>query len=144
MMQIPTAQLGRFAFGLDTASVDAINRNWSFRWVSQDRLGLNPAKQFTGLGDQILSISGIIFPSEIGEAYFVEEIAKEAGKGNPLLLVTNIKDVGQVLGYWCVTGCQETSSNLDYRNQARTISFSLSLSFYGDRNGNSAIQNAVG
>ncbi|WP_067517824.1 phage tail protein [Endozoicomonas ascidiicola] len=143
-MQIPTAQLGRFAFGLDTGSVDSLSRNWSFRWASQERLGLNPAKQFTGLGDQTLSISGMIFPGEIGEAYFVEELAKEAGTGNPLLLVTNVKDVGQVLGYWCINSCQETSGNLDYQNKARTISFSLSLSFYGDRYGNSAISNARG
>lgn len=143
MMQIPTAQLGRHVFGLTTASVDTLNRVWNFRWASQDRLGLHPTKQFTGPGNQTFSIPGMIYPGEIGDPYFIEEIAKDGDKGHPLLLVTNIKDVGRVYGYWCLEGCQETSGNLDYRNQARTISFSLSLSFYGDRYGNSTIPNTI-
>lgn len=143
MLQIPTAQLGRFVFGLNTGSVESLSRNWSFRWASQDRMGTMPAKQFTGISDQTLSLSGMIFPGEIGEAYFIEEMAKEAGKGHPMMLVTNIKDVGQVMNWWCITGCQETTSHLDAMNQARVISFSLSLSYYGERYGNSTVPDTI-
>ncbi len=144
MMNIPSAQLGRFVFGLDTASVDSLSRTWSFRWASQERLGLTPAKQFTGIGDQTLELSGVIFPGEIGEAHFIEDMAKEAGNGKPLLLVTNIKGMGQVLHWWCITGCRETANGFDSVNQARRIGFSLSLSFYGERYGNSTLPDPVG
>lgn len=142
-MQIPTAQLGRFVFGLDTGSVESVSRNWSFRWASQDRMGMMPAKHFTGLGDQTLSIFGIIFPGVIGEPYFIEEMAKEAGRGHPMMLVTNIKEVGQVLNWWCITGCQESNGNLDTMNHARSIGFSLSLSYYGERYGNSTVSDSI-
>ncbi|MTI13429.1 phage tail protein [Sansalvadorimonas verongulae] len=131
----PSAKLGNYVFGLTTASIDSLSRSWAWQWANQNRLGNRPVKQFGGIGDQTISLPGIIIPGEYGEADYIERIAAEADSGHPLLLVTNVNGVGKVLGYWSVTRCQQTSSQLDAFMQARQIDFTIGLSYYGDRYG---------
>ena len=56
------AKLGNFKFEVATAAYDKFSRSTKYRCPKQDQFGQMPAAQFTGKGDDTISLSGIIYP----------------------------------------------------------------------------------
>jgi phage protein U len=54
--------LGTYRFSIDTAAYQTLKRRQSYRWQSQERLLRSPAQQFVGLGDDTITLAGVIYP----------------------------------------------------------------------------------
>lgn len=124
----------QFRFAIDTAAYQSLTRRTEWRWPSQERLWNEPARQFTGKGNDEITLEGVILPAfrgGIGQIKAMRALADAAlrdGSGaRPLLLVTGY---GEVLGEWVVTGLEEEQPVIGPSGAPLEQRFRLQLAAY--------------
>lgn len=120
--------LGAFRFSLDTAAYQSLERSHSWRWEGIDRIGVRPAQQFVGPGEETVTMSGSIYPAYRGGLKQLPAMRAEADKGEPLLLVDG---TGLSWGQYCITKIDETQTVFFSNGMPRKIDFTISLTAYG-------------
>ena len=119
--------LGRYAFGLNTAAFQELNRNTEWRWPSQDVFESRPALQFTGKGEDTITLPGIIFPEYWGGTGQLNTLRALGDEGRPLTLIDGR---GNVLGRWVITGVSERQSVFAAAGVPLRQEFTVSLKRY--------------
>ncbi|MGE4339445.1 MAG: phage tail protein [Pigmentiphaga sp.] len=132
--------LGWFPFMVGTAAHQSIKRSSEYRWAKQERLVRAPARQFVGEGDTTFELAGYLLPHYTGGADSLNLLRKMAGMGEPMNLIDHF---GVMYGRYAVEGIEETGTELDVKGQPRHVSFSLSLSIYGEDEPGDLISAAV-
>lgn len=117
-------QLGSFQFGINTAAYESLSRTDEWRWPEQERYGQEAALQYTGPGAASVTLDGVIYPEWKGGLGQLDAMRREAGKGQPLVLVDGR---GQALGMWVIERVGETQGTFAAGGVARRIEFSLQL-----------------
>lgn len=124
----------QFRFAIDTAAYQSLQRRTEWRWPAQDRLWNDPARQFTGKGQDEITLEGVILPAfrgGLGQIKALRELADAAlrdGSGaRPLMLVTGY---GDVLGEWVITGLEEEQPVIGPSGAPLEQRFRLSLAAY--------------
>lgn len=118
-----------YLFNLDTAAFDELRRSTAFRWASQERLGRRPAQQGIGMGDEKITLKGVIFPGFKGGLKQLDTLRRIGGQLQPLTLTTGY---GDVLGTWCLASIEEEQSALMQGGIPRKQGFTLEFVCYGD------------
>ncbi|KQQ67847.1 phage tail protein [Pseudomonas sp. Leaf127] len=118
-----------YYFNLDTAAFDELHRQTSFKWAGQERLRRSVAQQAVGLGEDKISIKGVIFPGYKGGIGQLNTLRSIGRNLQPLNLVTGY---GEVLGDWCLLSVDEEQSNLLAGGIPRKQGFSLEFVSYGN------------
>lgn len=121
--------LGGFQFSLNTAAYQDLTRSTGYKWGSHDRLGQNPAKQFTGYGDDTMSLQGIVYPEFRGDRFQIENLRDIAKQGQPLLLVSGL---GSILGRWVIDKIDEQQSIFAGSGVARKQGFTVSIQYFDE------------
>ncbi len=121
--------LGEYQFSMSTAAHDDMQRKASYRWSSQARLTREPAMQYLGMGKTTIGLKGSIYPGFRGGLTQIDDMKKEAEKGEPLTLVDGR---GNNLGRFCIKEISDTEKNFIGPGAPRRIDFSLSLEAYGE------------
>lgn len=121
--------LGGYQFGLNSAAFQELNRNTEWRWPSQDVFEERPALQFTGPGEDSITLPGVIFPEYWGGTGQLDTLRALADKGKPQ---TMIDGRGNVMGEWVITGVQERQSVFAAAGVGRRQEFTISLKRYSD------------
>ncbi len=121
-------RLGEFTFSLDAAAYQQLRRQTDYRWPAQQRIGPLPARQFTGPGQDTISLNGTLYPQFRGGTRQVEALRQQAGHGNPLRLMDG---AGRPWGQWIITRIEETLQVLFADGTPRRIHFRLELARYG-------------
>lgn len=118
-----------YFFNLDTAAFDELRRSSKFRWASQERLSRRPAQQGVGIGDEKITLKGVILPGLKGGLKQLDTLRAIGGKLQPLTLTTGY---GDVLGTWCLENVDEEQSALMQGGIPRKQAFTLEFVRYGD------------
>ncbi len=127
---VPMLRLGSFNFSINIAVFQEMSRSSEYRWPGQERFGQMPALQFTGIGDETITLPGVIFPQYKGSANAMEKIRAMAAAGEPYLL---LDAQGKIYGRWVITRVDETRSVFAAFAMPRKIEFSVTLQrFDGD------------
>lgn len=126
------AKLGDYTFGLDTAAFQQLQRDTAFRWASIKRIGREPALQFTGLDDDTIEMSGVIYPHFRGGLSQMSQMRAAATRGEALPLVYAFQQVGQYCGLWCIKNIREGRTTFLRDGTPRKIEFTVSLVYYGE------------
>ena len=121
--------LGQFVFGIDTLSYQQLQRQNSWRWAANNRVGQRPARQYVGQGDDIITLSGWIAPELKGDATAVDQLRMLADKGEPQVLVDA---TGTVFGLWVIEGLTETGTLHRIDSKPRRLEFSLTIARVDD------------
>ena len=121
--------LGVYRFALSTAAYQSLKRQSEYRWQELNRLGANPALQFTGFGVETIDLEGVIYPHFKGGLRQVTLMRAEAGIGKPLMLISGN---GSAFGRWCIAKISENQSIFMKDGAPLKIEFSLSLKRYGE------------
>ncbi|MGX2040663.1 phage tail protein [Methylocaldum sp. MU1018] len=116
--------LGDFIFELRTAPFQQRQRSTQQRWAANNRVGLPPAHQYVGPGDDTLTLSGVLYHEVTGHAPDVEALRVLAAKGEPQLMVD---DGGYLRGWWIVEGVDETGSEFFADGTPRKLEFTVHL-----------------
>ena len=116
--------LGMFPFGVDTLAFDEIQRKSSWRHATATRIGARDASQYTGPGDETVSLPGSVFTEIADGEVSLDEIRRMANTGNAWPLVDGR---GYVYGAFVITTLNETSKAFWPDGTPRRIDFSIEL-----------------
>lgn len=117
-------QLGSFQFSVNTAAYQELKRRSEYRWPKQDLYGRRPGRQFTGPGDESMTITGTIFTEYRGGLGQIEQMRAQAGRGQPLLLVNGY---GGLMGRWVIESIEEGQKVFAAFGRPRKQDFALQL-----------------
>ena len=118
-----------FYFNLDTAAFDELKRSSEYRWASQERLSRRPAQQAVGMGEERITLTGVIFGGFKGGIKQLDTLRSIGAQLQPLGLTTGL---GDVLGNWCLKNIEEEQSALLQGGIPRKQGFTLEFVRYGD------------
>lgn len=116
--------LGMFVFSLSTAAYQELQRQTEWRHASNSRIGMAPARQFLGRGDDSISLPGVILPELAGTALSLDAVRLMANTGKAWPLV---EGSGRIYGLWVVDSLTETKTVFFSDGTPRRIEFNISL-----------------
>lgn len=115
---------GEFVFQLSTAPYQNLGRNRSFRFEKTERFNARSAYQFTGVGDDTINLSGVVYGGQIGSYQSLEEIDQNARKGESETLIDGD---GNIIGEYVLTSFETTSTEFLNNGKPRKVEFSMTL-----------------
>ena len=116
--------LGMFVFTLDTLPYQQLQREMEWRLASNPRVGRRPAYQYTGPGEDTITLSGVLLPELTGGdmSLAMVKLMAEQGKAWPL-----IEGTGMVYGWYAIEKLSEDRTEFFSDGKARRIDFTLTL-----------------
>lgn len=117
-------QLGSFQFSITTAAYQELSRRTAYRWAQQDLYGRLPGLQFTGPGEDTMTLPGVIYPEYRGGTGQLNQMRSLAGRGTPLMMVSG---VGQIMGRWVIESVDEKQAAFFAYGVPRKQEFTLQL-----------------
>ena len=121
--------LGFFVFSLHTAAYQDFQRQTAWRHPSNSRVGLIPARQFIGKGDDTINLDGLLVPELVGQLQSLDALRAMAdtGKAWPL-----IEGTGIFYGLFIIEEVSETHTIFFGDGAPRKIEFSMKLTRVDD------------
>lgn len=115
---------GMFVFAIPTATYQSLQRSTNWRHASNSRIGVAPAYQYLGPGEDTITLDGSIVP-EFGSQLSLTalRLMGNTGKSFPL-----IAGNGKIYGMWKLDSVDETQTYFFKNGKPRKVEFSLKLS----------------
>ena len=122
--------LGQFVFSLSTLAYQELQRRTSWKHASTSRVGGRNARQFTGPGDDTITLTGWFAPDQgIGKLSSLTELRTMADEGDAYALVDG---TGTVYGAFVIEGLDEGQSLHQKDGTLRRVEFTLNLTRVDD------------
>lgn len=84
---MPLLALGSHVFEIAPLNFQAIDRETTVNWPAISRFGGRPGRQMTGYGEDPITISGLLYPDELGGRDEFEAIRATQQAAQPVLMV---------------------------------------------------------
>ncbi|MCS6180029.1 phage tail protein [Shewanella baltica] len=123
--------LGFFVFSRLTVPYQTSQHDMVWRHPTNSRVGARPSAQFLGVGDETLTLSGVLMPEITGGELSLEALRKMAdtGKAYPL-----IEGRGTVTGFFVIEKISKGRSEFFSDGAARRIEFTIELKRVDEKN----------
>lgn len=121
--------LGLFVFGLRSVPYQQLQRQTQWRHPSTSRVGRLPARQYTGPGDDTITLTGVLYPGLTGGKVDLAMLRSMADSGQAWPL---IEGDGTYYGNFVIDDIGETKTLFFTDGSARKIDFSLKLTRVDD------------
>jgi phage protein U len=119
------ASLGQFVFSLSTLAYAELQRRTSWKHASTSRVGGRNARQFTGAGDDAITLTGWFAPDQLGgKLSSLAELRTMGDDGDAYVLVDG---AGSVYGAFVIEGLDEGQTLHAKDGTPRRVEFTLSL-----------------
>lgn len=118
------ATLGLFVFNIKTLPYQQLQRTTQWRYPSNSRVSKRPSRQFLGDGDDIVTLSGTLYPELTGGRVSLALVRAMAATGKSWPL---IEGTGDFLGLFAIESVDETHTVFFPDGAARKIEFTLKL-----------------
>jgi phage protein U len=129
--------LDQFVFGMSTLAHQELQRQTQWKHASNARVGAPAARQFTGRGDDTITISGVLVPELAGTLDSLDKLRAMGDKGQAYVLVDG---AGTVFGAFNITGMHQTGSHIGANGVPRRVDFSITLERTDDNRASSMAQ----
>jgi phage protein U len=116
--------LGMFVFSLPTLAYQELQRKTDWKHPSTSRVGARNAHQFTGKGDDTITLSGWIAPELTGSVYSLDALRLMGDTGKSWILIAG---TGRIYGSFVITGMTEGRTVLGQDGDAGKIDFTITL-----------------
>lgn len=116
--------LGMFLFEIGTLAYDEMQRKTDWQHARSQRVGARDATQFTGVGDETISLSGAVYAEIADGRVSLDDLRSMADDGEALPLVDGS---GTVYGNFVITALDERHAFLMFDGRARRIDFGIDL-----------------
>ena len=120
---------GQFVFSLDTLAFQELKRSNTWRHPSTSRVGARAARQYLGVGDDTVSLSGWVSPELCGTYASVAELRAMGDSGQAFAMVSG---TGEVFGQYVIESLNETGTLHYPDGTPRRIAFDLQLTRVDD------------
>jgi phage protein U len=131
-MAIVLMGLGNWRFSVPGQSYDRLVRRFEYRWEPQMRVGMRPAEQFMGPGEEMLDIRGVLYPHYAGGYNQLNDMRAAAMSGVPYGLADA---KGIYYGRWCIRMIRDEQEYFHPNGDPRKVEFSIDLVNYGEEAG---------
>lgn len=128
-------QLGGFTFAVQDVAPQTIGRSTSYRWAWVEKMQAMAAGQFTGPGEDTISLDGTYYPEFVSSGFTLpfsadplKRLRDLAALGLPVPLVDGL---GNNLGQWVILAVTQTGGPFYTQGVARKIDFTVSLRKWG-------------
>lgn len=132
-------RIGGFDFSLSTAAPQKMETSSSYRWPSIERLMRRPALQFVGMGEQTITLSGVIFTlfnagggSDLEGPVGIQQINAMLQVGDTPVPHEFYDGIGNYYGKFVVRSVRATHSDFFASGAPRKQEFDIELARYGD------------
>lgn len=116
--------LGMFVFMRQTLPFQTMQRDAEYRWPSNPRVGQRDAYQFLGVGEEKVTLSGVLYPELTGGRITMTTVRLMAEEGRAWPLIDG---AGAIYGMYVINNVSETGSVFFSDGTARKIDFTLTL-----------------
>jgi len=116
--------LGMFVFMRQTLPYQNMQRETSYRWPSNSRIGKRDAFQFLGVGEEKITLSGVLYPELTGGRLTMTTVRQMADEGRAWPLLDGS---GTIYGMYVINSVSETGSLFFADGSPRKIDFTLTL-----------------
>ena len=116
--------LGTVRFSVSEAAYQTLARATRYRLPAHERVGNQVAYQYTGPGEDTITLSGIIMPTYRGRPGVLDDLREVGAAGEPRVLTSG---TGRVLGRWIIDEVTEKRSAMFSRGEPRKIEFKVKL-----------------
>jgi len=116
--------LGMFVFSLPTLAYQELQRQTDWKHPGNSIVGGRDQSQFTGKGDDIITLNGWIAPELTGSIYSLDALRFMADTGKAWIL---IQGTGRILGNFVITNMSEGKTHLAKNGDPERIDFSITL-----------------
>lgn len=116
--------LGMFLFEIGALAHDEMQRKTDWQHARSPRVGARDATQFTGPGDETISLSGAVYAEIADGRVSLDDLRAMADDGEALPLVDG---TGTVYGNFVITAIDERHAFLMAGGRARRIDFAIDL-----------------
>jgi len=123
------AVLGVFVFQLKTTPYETLTRSTKWNWATNQRVGARPSYQYTGQGEDSITLAGTLYPELTGGRLGLDALRTMADSG---LAWPLIDGEGYVYGLWFIESIDEDRANMFSDGAPRKIGFSINLKRYDD------------
>ena len=134
--------LGMFVFMRQTLPHQTMQRESDYRWPSNSRIGKRDAYQFLGVGEENMTLAGVLYPELTGGKLTMTtlRLMAEEGRAWPLLDGT-----GMIYGMYVISRVSETGSIFfaDCRSPALTNHWPRFMAISVNRRNRSSVRLAV-
>lgn len=124
---MPMLQIGAVAFSTIGPHYDKLASSAKATWARQKRFARADALQFTGMGEEAVTVSGTIYTDYFQG--FSSLSTLRAQMPRPQMLVSG---AGDVFGLWCIVGVSNEQTYQDQRGRPRKVTFDVKLERYGE------------
>lgn len=121
--------LGLFVFSLQTASYQELQRVTNWRHPSNSRVGDRPAYQFTGKGEDTITLKGTIHHELTGNRMTLDTLREMGDTGKAYVL---IEGTGKIYGLVVIDSLEDTKTYFFKDGAARKTDFTLNLKIIRD------------
>lgn len=115
---------GMFVFELKTIPFQKMSESINYRYPANNRFGERPATQFVGIGEEKITLSGILYPEVTGGRVSLELYKRQADLGIAYPLINGS---GILLGFYVNETIQTDKEEFFSDGAARKIEFTFSL-----------------
>lgn len=117
--------LDQFVFSLATAPFRELQRQRSWKHRTSSRVGARDASQYTGPGDDTITLNGTVAQTEsFGSIASIKQLGQMGDTGDAYVLVDG---TGNVYGAYVIDGLSETQTFHTKEGTPRKIEFALTL-----------------
>lgn len=127
--------IGMFVFEVPNLLFDQLKRRRNWRHPTSERVGARAASQFVGVGEDTLTLSGVLAPGVMGRKDALEDLAAMADQGRSWPVVDGD---GFVYGAFVILDLDETKRELLENGQATLIDFTVNLQRVDDDEGDTS------
>lgn len=122
-------RLGAYSFSIDAAAYQQLSRVTRYRWAAQARVGSHDALQFTGHGEDQITLTGRIYPGWRAGPHQIRDMREQAAEGLPMMLVDG---AGVIHGRWVIESIEEQADVFAPGGAPRRQQFTLQMRFFDD------------
>jgi phage protein U len=116
---------GQFVFSLNTLAYQELQRRTAWKHASTSRVGARNGRQFTGPGDDTVTLTGWFMPDQLGgRTASLSDLRAMGDTGASFVLVDG---TGRVYGAFVMEGLDEGHSLIGADGTGRRIEFTINL-----------------
>lgn len=134
----PLLALGAHIFEIAPLNFQRISEETTAKWPSIARFGGRPGRQHTGYGDDPITISGLLYPEELGGQAELEALRATQRAARPVVMMGWQGSTGtaaKIYGLVVILSISSTKSAIGPSGIARKLSFEVEVAPAGDGGG---------
>lgn len=127
---MPLLALGNHMFEIAPLNFQKLDRETEAKWPAIARFGGRPGRQFTGYGEDPITISGLLYPDELGGRDEFEAIRVTQAAAMPVMMLGWAGETGlaaRVFGRVVILKVRDSQTIINAAGLGRKLSFDIEV-----------------